>query len=88
MNHITEDDHKDFLTKVVPLAEAVVEAEKFTVRKGYALTRAINLAMGLTARNKAERQVQEILLAAIARKYPGKEYPALCPPSVGSQSMH
>lgn len=76
--HPTPEQQEDFLDKVVPLAEELVSAENFTVRKGSAITRAINLAMGLAPRTRAEAQFRDKLLAMIAKTYPGDAYPVMC----------
>ena len=84
----TPEQQDDFLNKVVPLAERLVAAESFTVRSGNAITRAINLAMGLSPRTKAEAQFQDKLLAMVAMTYPGNEYPAMCPPQTTPVRVH
>lgn len=88
MTNPTSQQQNDFLTKVLPLAEKAIAAEGFTTKQGNPVPRAINLAMGLQPRTKAERQLQEVLLSMIARAHPGDEYPEMCAPAPAIPTLH
>ena len=84
----TEQQQADFLNKVLPLAEEAIKATGFTTKRGNTMSRALNLAMGLQPRTKAERQFQEVLLSMIALTHPGEEYPDMCPPTMAQPTVH
>lgn len=84
----TPEQQADFLEKVLPLAEKLVASENFAVRKGNPVSRAINLAMGLSPRSKTESRLQEQLLAMVAIAYPDDEYPTMCAPSKLATTVH
>jgi len=86
--HPTEQQQVDFLDKVLPLAERAVASENFVLKRGNAVSRALNLAMGLQPRKKAERQLQDVLLSMIALAHPRDEYPDMCAPPQALPSVH
>lgn len=77
----SQQDINEFLENVFPIVRRVVAETAFKFRKrDNPETRACNLAIGRPARSKAEAAFQADLLHEIARIYPGKTYPAMCPP--------
>lgn len=70
-------DPSEFLTAVRPIAEKVIAETGFTVKRGNTFARALNLAMGHTAKTRAEKEFQDKLLAEIEAAYPDDSGPAL-----------